>query len=129
MEQTLLAGQRRAVRTDRRLGTQPNGPLPSREGDLVAELGVVQRWLAFLSLGCSCLLIDWWGYARLAFPFTVIGMNAIIAYLLGQVHSNGVFNALKRVVGTTPFSFLGEIPMRSLFITWCRLQAIGSFST
>lgn len=62
----------------------------------------------FLLLGCSFLLTDWWGYARLAFPFTVIGTNALTAYLLGQVHSNLAFNALMRFVGRTPFTFLGE---------------------
>jgi len=62
----------------------------------------------FLLLGCSFLLIDWWGYARLAFPFTVIGMNAITAYLLSQIHSNLAFNSLKRVVGRTPFNSLGD---------------------
>jgi heparan-alpha-glucosaminide N-acetyltransferase len=62
----------------------------------------------FLLLGCSFLLVDWWGYARLAFPFTVIGMNAIAAYLLAQIHSNLAFNALRRIVGSTPFTFLGD---------------------
>lgn len=62
----------------------------------------------FLLLGCSFLLVDWWGCARLAFPFTVIGMNAITAYLLGQVHSNVAFNALRHLVGRTPFTFLGD---------------------
>ena len=62
----------------------------------------------FLLLGCSFLFVDWWGYARLAFPFVVIGMNAITAYLLSQIHSNLAFNALKRVVGRTPFTFIGD---------------------
>lgn len=64
--------------------------------------------LCFLSLGSSFLLVDWGGYARLAFPFTVIGTNAITAYLLGQVHSNVAFNALRHLVGETPFTFLGD---------------------
>lgn len=62
----------------------------------------------FLLLGCSFLLVDWWGYTRLAFPFTVIGMNAIAAYLLGQIYPNVAFNALRRLVGPTPFTFLGD---------------------
>jgi heparan-alpha-glucosaminide N-acetyltransferase len=62
----------------------------------------------FLLLGCSFLLVDWWGYRRLVFPFTVIGMNAIAAYLLAQIHSNVAFNALRRLVGRAPFTFLGE---------------------
>jgi len=62
----------------------------------------------FLLLGCSLLLVDWWGYTRLAFPFTVIGMNAIAAYLLAQIHSNVAFHALRRLVGRTPFTFLGD---------------------
>ena len=49
-----------------------------------------------------------WGYKRLAFPFTVIGMNAIVAYLLGQIYPNVAFNALRRLVGPTPFTFLGD---------------------
>ena len=62
----------------------------------------------FLLLGCSFLLVDWWGYARLAFPFVVIGMNAITAYLLGQIYPNVAFNAIRRLVGPTPFTFLGD---------------------
>lgn len=62
----------------------------------------------FLLLGCSFLLVDWWGYSRIAFPFTVIGMNAITAYLLAQIHSSLAFYALRRLVGETPFSFLGD---------------------
>jgi len=62
----------------------------------------------FLFLSSSFLLVDWWGYARLAFPFTVIGMNAIAAYLLGQIYPNVAFNALRRLVGRTPFTFLGD---------------------
>jgi len=62
----------------------------------------------FLLLGCSFLFLDWWGYARLAFPFIVIGTNAITAYLLGQIHSNVAFYALRRLVGRTPFAFLGD---------------------
>jgi predicted acyltransferase len=62
----------------------------------------------FLFLGCSFLLVDWWGYMRLAFPFTVIGTNAIVAYLLGQVHSNVAFNALSRLVGRASFAILGD---------------------
>lgn len=62
----------------------------------------------FLLLSCSFLLVDWWGYTRLAFPFTVIGMNAIAAYLLGQIYSNVAFNALRRLVGRTLFTFLGD---------------------
>jgi predicted acyltransferase len=42
------------------------------------------------------------------FPFTVIGMNAIAAYLLAQIHSNVAFNALRRLVGRAPFTLLGE---------------------
>lgn len=62
----------------------------------------------FLLLGCSFLLVDLWGYKRLAFPFTVIGMNAIVAYLLGQIYPNVAFNSLRRLVGPTPFTFLGD---------------------
>lgn len=62
----------------------------------------------FLILAGSFLLFDCWGYTRLAFPLTVIGMNAIAAYLLGQIHSNVAFHALKRLVGRAPFTFLGD---------------------
>jgi predicted acyltransferase len=62
----------------------------------------------FLLLGCFFLLVDSWGYKRLAFPFTVIGMNAIVAYLLGQIYPNVAFNALRRLVGPTSFTFLGD---------------------
>lgn len=61
-----------------------------------------------LFLGFFFLLVDWWGYTRPAFPLTVIGMNAITAYLLSQIHSNLAFNALRRLVGRTPFTILGE---------------------
>ena len=62
----------------------------------------------FLLLGCTFLLVDYWGYTRLAFPLSVIGMNAIAAYLLGQIHSNVAFHALKHLVGRAPFTFLGD---------------------
>ena len=35
-------------------------------------------------------------------------MNAIAAYLLGQIHSNVAFNALRRLGGRTLFTFLGD---------------------
>jgi predicted acyltransferase len=37
---------------------------------------------SFLLLGVFYLVIDVWGYRRWAFPFVVIGMNAIVAYMI-----------------------------------------------
>ena len=37
---------------------------------------------SFLLLGLFYLVIDVWGFRRWAFPFVVIGMNAITAYMI-----------------------------------------------
>ena len=45
-------------------------------------------WMAgwsFLLLAVFYALIDIWGFRRWAFPFVVIGANAILAYTVGEI--------------------------------------------
>lgn len=44
---------------------------------------------SFLLLAVFYLMIDVWGLRRWAFPFVVIGMNAILAYMLTHPHNVG----------------------------------------
>jgi predicted acyltransferase len=44
---------------------------------------------SFLLLGLFYLIIDVWGFRRWAFPFVVIGMNAITAYMIWNVVNFG----------------------------------------
>ena len=54
-------------------------------------------WMAgwsFLLLAAFYVVIDIWGLRRWAFPFVVIGSNAILAYMVTQVYGRSLSNAL-----------------------------------
>lgn len=61
----------------------------------------------FLALAAWYIVVDLWRMSRLAFPFTVVGMNSITAYCMAHFYSAFAFNSLSRVVGRGPFRLFG----------------------
>ncbi len=54
-------------------------------------------WMAgwsFLLLAAFYIIIDIWGYRAWAFPFVVIGANAILAYTVSQVYGGSLSNPI-----------------------------------
>jgi len=54
---------------------------------------------SFLSLALFYLVIDVWGFRRWAFPFVVIGMNPIFAYMAMQLGCGAFRSAAEKLLG------------------------------
>ncbi len=68
------------------------------------------------------LVIDVWGFRRWAFPFVVIGMNAITIYLLRQfVDFTGVAEIVfaRGKLGMHPALFAGSEVFLAWLIVYC----------
>jgi heparan-alpha-glucosaminide N-acetyltransferase len=61
----------------------------------------------FLALAAWYVAVDLWRMSRLAFPFTVVGLNSITAYCMAQFYPAFAFNGLSRLVGRGPFRLFG----------------------
>jgi predicted acyltransferase len=62
----------------------------------------------FLILAALYLIIDVWHRRAWIFPFKVVGMNSIAAYMISWLFVNAIINALLRHLGNHVFEIFGE---------------------
>jgi heparan-alpha-glucosaminide N-acetyltransferase len=58
----------------------------------------------FLIMALFYLLVDMWGWRKLAFPLAVIGMNSIAIYVMAHLFKGFIRDALRTHLGTDQFS-------------------------
>ena len=79
---------------------------------------------SFLILAGLYLVIDIWNRRSWIFPFKVVGMNSIAAYLISWLFVTAIINALLRHLGNHVFQILGEayqpllLGLGVMFIEW-----------
>jgi len=58
----------------------------------------------FLIMGLFYLLVDMWGWRKLAFPLVIIGMNSIAMYVMAHIFKGFIRDSLRTHVGTNQFT-------------------------